>query len=220
MSDATRTDEGPDSMTTDIFLAFCIYAVAMSITPGPANFLVLASGARHGVLQSLPVIFGIATGLGAMVLVSGMGLFELLGKSPAFLLALKIVGLVYIAWLAWKIMTSRSGGAPSPDGRAQKVVSYPNGLALPLFNPKAWVMAFGAVTSYTSPGAGGQQVALIALTFLAINAPCMMVWAAFGGFMSRLLTNPRRDLAFKLTMGGLLLLSTVPIAKELLDLSR
>jgi threonine/homoserine/homoserine lactone efflux protein len=218
--DAPPLDEGPDPMTPDIFLAFCIYAVAMSITPGPANFLVLASGARHGVVQSLPVIFGIATGLGAMVLVSGMGLFELLGRNPALLLALKAVGLAYIAWLAWKIMTARGGGAPGTDERGQKVVSYPNGLALPLFNPKAWVMAFGAVTSYTSPGAGGRQVALIALTFLVINAPCMMVWAAFGGFMSRLLTDPRRDLAFKLTMGGLLLMSTVPIARELVEVSR
>ncbi|UUC91531.1 MULTISPECIES: LysE family translocator [Comamonas] len=204
-------------MSVDLFLAFCVYALAMSISPGPANFLVLASGARHGALCSLPLIIGIATGLGAMVLVSGLGLFELLGSNLIFLLLMKIIGLAYIAWLAWKIMTSPIDGAPSPDGKAQMVVSFRAGLALPLFNPKAWIMAFGAVTSYTSPDADGRQIALVAMTFLVINAPCMLVWAAFGDFMSRLLTNPRRDLAFKLTMGGLLLLSIVPIARSLLQ---
>jgi threonine/homoserine/homoserine lactone efflux protein len=205
-------------MSMQLFLAFCIYAVAMSITPGPANFLVLASGARFGVLRSLPVILGIATGLGAMVLVSGLGLFELLGKNRTFLLVLKAVGIAYIAYLAWKLMTSSpTGASPEPDGKAQKVISFPSGLALPLFNPKAWIMAFGAVTSYTSPGAGVQQIALIAFTFLVINAPCMTVWAAFGGVIARLLTNRRRDLIFKLAMGALLLLSIVPSAKELFE---
>jgi threonine/homoserine/homoserine lactone efflux protein len=204
-------------MSIELFLAFCIYAVAMSITPGPANFLVLASGARFGTLRSLPVIFGIATGLGAMVLVSGLGLFELLGKNQRFLLALKAIGIAYIAYLAWKLMTAPGGSEPKTEGTAQKVVTYTNGLALPLFNPKAWIMAFGAVTSYTSPGAGVQQIALIALTFLVINAPCMMVWAAFGGVISRLLTNRRRDLAFKLAMGALLLVSIIPSAKELFE---
>jgi len=209
-------------MNIELFLAFCLYAVAMSITPGPANFLVLASGARHGPVRSLPMILGIATGLGGMVLVSGLGLFELLGRSPGFLLALKGVGLLYIAYLAWKLMTAPGGEAPvaegqGVDGQPAAAVSFPSGLALPLFNPKAWIMAFGAVTSYTSPAAGLPQVGLVALTFLVINAPCMLVWAVFGGFMSRLLTSPRRDLAFKLLMGGLLLLSIVPIARELLE---
>ena len=207
-------------MTLELFLAFCLYAVAMSITPGPANFLVLASGARHGPIRSLPMILGIATGLGGMVLVSGLGLFELLGRSPAFLLALKALGLLYIAYLAWQLMTAPRGAAPEAADvpRAEAAaVSFPSGLALPLFNPKAWIMAFGAVTSYTSPAAGLLQIGLVALTFLLINAPCMLVWAVFGGFMSRLLTSPSRDLAFKLLMGGLLLLSIVPIGRELLE---
>ncbi len=204
-------------MSIELFLAFCVYAVAMSITPGPANFLVLASGARHGVLPTLPMVLGIATGLGAMVLVSGLGLFELLGRHPLFLQGLKAAGIAYIAYLAWKLMTSPASKEPDTDGKALTVVSFPSGLALPLFNPKAWIMAFGAVTSYTSPGAGVPQIALIATAFLLINAPCMLVWASFGGFMARLLSNPRRDLAFKLAMGGLLLLSIVPIARELLE---
>lgn len=206
-------------MTIELFLAFCLYAVAMSITPGPANFLVLASGARHGTMRSLPMILGIATGLGGMVLVSGLGLFELLGQRPGVLLALKALGLLYIAYLAWQLMTAPRSSAPNDGhaaGAAAPAVSFPSGLALPLFNPKAWIMAFGAVTSYTSPAAGLPQIGLVALTFLLINAPCMLVWAVFGGFMSRLLTSPARDLTFKLLMGGLLLLSLVPMGRELL----
>lgn len=205
-------------MRLDLFGAFCVYAVVTSLTPGPANLLVLASGARHGALRTLPVILGIAAGLGAMVLVSGLGLWELLGHHPGLLSALKAAGIAYIACLAWQLMRARGGAAPAQVGPAQPALSWLNGLALPLFNPKAWIMALGAVTSYTPPGAGLQGLALVAISFVLINAPCMLVWAGFGGFISRLLTHPGRELAFNGAMGGLLLLSILPAARELLDL--
>jgi threonine/homoserine/homoserine lactone efflux protein len=83
-------------------------------------------------------------------------------------------------------------------------------------NPKAWVMAVGAVLAYTSPlGGYTLQVFLIALLFFLFGTPCSMVWVFFGQYLRRFLTRPRHLKVFNIAMSLVLVVSLIPVIKSL-----
>jgi threonine/homoserine/homoserine lactone efflux protein len=101
-------------MTLDILIALAGYALVTSVTPGPNNFMLLASGVNFGFLRSIPHALGIGVGFFALLIATGFGLGALLIAYPALNLALKLVGGAYLLYLAWRIGMSRSMG----EGRA------------------------------------------------------------------------------------------------------
>jgi threonine/homoserine/homoserine lactone efflux protein len=82
-------------------------------------------------------------------------------------------------------------------------------------NPKAWMMALGAVTTYTTPAAYFHlQILLIVLVLAVVGVASTSVWVLFGQLIRRYLTTPRRRIAFNWTMAGLLILSVAPVLIE------
>ena len=94
-------------MSLPDILAFALFAFVSSITPGPNNLMLLASGASFGLRRTVPHMLGVAVGFGAMLLALGAGLAELYRALPWAQLALKIAGSAYLLWLAWRIATAR-----------------------------------------------------------------------------------------------------------------
>jgi len=194
-------------MTPDLFLAFATFAFVSSVTPGPNNMMLLASGANFGMRRTLPHMLGIGIGFSVMILGLGLGLVALFERFPLAYDVLKGLAVVYMLWLAWKIAhastpdTARSGGRP---------LTFLQAAAFQWVNPKAWAMALTALTAY-APGQTLAAVVLVALIFGAINLPTVSVWALMGREMRRFLTNPRRLALFNWTMAAALLLSLWPV---------
>ena len=78
-------------------------------------------------------------------------------------------------------------------------------------NPKAWVMAIGAMTTYLPQGFGPRDVALVAAVFFVIGLVCVGAWAGFGVAMRRVLQNPRSVRVFNVVMALLLVATLYPI---------
>jgi len=194
-------------MTPDLFLAFATFAFVSSVTPGPNNMMLLASGANFGMRRTLPHMLGIGIGFSVMILGLGLGLVALFERFPLAYDVLKGLAVVYMLWLAWKIAhasapdTARSGGRP---------LTFLQAAAFQWVNPKAWAMALTALTAY-APGQTLAAVVLVALIFGAINLPTVSVWALMGREVRRFLTNPRRLALFNWTMAAALLLSLWPV---------
>lgn len=98
-------------MPPETLLAFITYAFVTSITPGPNNTMLLASGVNYGFVRSLPHVLGISIGFGVMVVGVGAGLGRLFEDYPSLYAALRIVGGAYLLYLAWQIATA----APMQD---------------------------------------------------------------------------------------------------------
>lgn len=95
-------------------------------------------------------------------------------------------------------------------------MSFLRAAAFQWINPKAWIMAVGAVATYTTRAFDMRlQVLLITLTFAAVGVASTATWALFGQAIRRFLTTRPRRIAFNATLAALLLLSVVPIAAEL-----
>ncbi len=190
-------------------LALSLYTVVTSITPGPNNMMVLASGVNFGFRRTVPHILGISAGFAVMIVLMGTGLGAVFEVYPWLNSVLRWVGGGYLLYLAWKI--ARSNAPDAPDGAAGKPLGFVGAAAFQWVNPKAWVMALGAVATYLPAHPSLSSVATVALLMAAINAPCVGVWAAFGVGLRRFLTEPSRLRVFNVTMAGLLVLSLYPI---------
>ena len=125
-------------MTYDILSALIGFAFATSITPGPNNMMLLASGANFGVRRTVPHMLGISLGHAFMVFLVGSGLAQLFHRYPQADLVLKLAATLYMLWLAWKI----ANAAPPREGEAKgRPFSFVQAAAFQWVNPKAWAMA-------------------------------------------------------------------------------
>jgi threonine/homoserine/homoserine lactone efflux protein len=192
-------------------LPLIIYGFVSSITPGPNNFMLLASGVNFGFRRSIPHILGIGAGFMSLMLAVGLGLGALLSAYPPLHLMLKIVGGAYLLYLAWKIASSRTLGS-AKDSRSQPM-TFLQAAAFQWVNVKAWVMAIGAMSIYANPDAPFVSAVVIAVILAVVNLPCVSTWAAFGVALRGFLADPVRLKWFNITMGVLLAATLWPMLR-------
>ncbi|MEO1745409.1 MAG: LysE family translocator [Pseudomonadota bacterium] len=192
-------------MQYELLLALMAFAFASSITPGPNNMMLLASGANFGFRRTVPHMLGISIGHAFMVFLVGVGLAQMFVAFPIIKQVMQVLAALYMLWLAWKI----ANAAPTKPGDAGgEPFTFFQAAAFQWVNPKAWGMALTAVTAY-APGDTAFAMMLVAVTFASINLPSVSVWTVLGQQMRRFLTNPARLRAFNWTMAALLVGSLV-----------
>lgn len=168
------------------------FSFVSSVTPGPNNVLLWASGARFGVRQTVPHIVGTAIGIGAMALGAAAGIAALIGAFPELSVVMRTAGSAYLLYLAWRIARS---GSSDPIALARPL-GFRAAAAFQLVNPKAWIFALGAVTTFRPadvPIAPGTL--LVATVMVVVILPTAWLWAAGGGTLSRLLSEGGRGRA-------------------------
>lgn len=196
-------------MSLELLLPLCTFAAVSSITPGPNNAMILASGLNYGFVRSLPHLFGITCGFAFMIFATGMGLHAVFEQVPMLQVVLKYGGAIYLLWLAWKLAHA------APMSGEQAALSKPMGFfgaaAFQWINPKAWVMALSALTTYLPQGFKASDVALLAGVFGVIGIFCVGAWALFGVAMRRVLQDPRSVRIFNIAMALLLVATLYPM---------
>ncbi len=194
-------------MTPDLFLALLAFAFVTSVTPGPNNVMLLASGVNFGFWRTVPHMAGIAIGHAVMVFLVGVGLMGLFINYPPAQIALRLISTAYMLYLAWKIANAAPPAGAQAEGRP---LTFLQAAAFQWVNPKAWVMSLGAVAIY-APGQAWGAVAWVALGFLSVGWTTTVIWTALGVGVRRLLQRPQWLRAFNYTMAALLLASLWPV---------
>lgn len=197
-------------MQLDTLLALFLFAFTTSITPGPNNMMLFASGVNFGFARTIPHMLGIGAGFFVLLLAVGLGLGALLHSVPLIYTALKFAGGAYLVWIAWKIGSSRSLG----EGKASaRPMTFLQAAAFQWVNPKAWVMAVSAMATYTSSDSYLLSVLFVGLVFALVNVPSVSTWAGFGSALRQWLSEPSRLKWFNITMVVLLVVSLWPMLK-------
>ncbi|MFC3076439.1 LysE family translocator [Shinella pollutisoli] len=197
-------------MPIEIFLALLVFAFTTSITPGPNNMMLFASGVNFGFVRTIPHMVGIGVGFFVLLIAVGFGLGALLETVPLLYTVLKFAGGAYLLWIAWKIGTSRSLG----EGKAgARPMNFLEAAAFQWVNPKAWVMAVSAMATYTDPRNHTLSVLLVGVAFALVNFPSVSTWAGFGSALRQWLAEPARLKWFNITMALLLVASLWPMLR-------
>lgn len=179
-----------------------LYMFSMTITPGPNNVMLTASGANYGFWRTMPHILGILGGCFLLFSAIALGLGLLFERYPWVQMLLRIVGSAYLLYLAWKIAT-----APPPDLRLRgegRPLTFWQAAAFQFANPKAWVMGLALMAGFLPEGGDTLINALLLAAFAeAVALPCIALWAGFGLAIGRLLKSVRAWRVFNMLMGGL-----------------
>lgn len=198
-------------MPAALLWGLAVFCFVSSITPGPNNLMLMASGVNFGVRRTVPHALGVGLGFVVMVAVVGLGLAGVFARYPALLVAMKWVGAAYMVWLAAKLARA----APLTSGAAAgRPMTFLQAAAFQWVNPKAWIMALTAVATYTDPADYTRTVLVVALVFGIVNLPCISTWALFGTAMRGALGRPATLRAFNWIMAALLVASLYPVFTE------
>lgn len=181
-------------------LPLTLFAFSMSVTPGPNNVMLTASGANYGFRRTLPHMLGVSLGFCSLIVVAAMGLGAVFTHYPGLQASLRVVGSGYLLYLAWRI-----AHAPPPSERAPgegRPLRFHEAAAFQYVNPKAWVMAITAVGTFTLAGEGyAASAAAVAVVCTLVNLPSVSLWAGFGVAIARVLRTPAAWRTFNVAMG-------------------
>lgn len=200
-------------MTFDIFLALLAFALVSTVTPGPNNAMLVASGANFGFRRSLPHMAGITVGFPLMIGLVGLGLMQVLDAYPLVDRGLRILSVAYLVWLAWKIATA-APRLPDVPETAGVPLTFLQAAGFQWINPKAWTMATYAIVQFATTEDGtrsGAAVTSVVLAFALVSVPSVTAWTALGQQMRRFLTSAARLRAFNWIMAALLVLTLYPV---------
>lgn len=194
-------------------MSMALFAITTSVTPGPNNILVMTSGLNFGVRKSLPLLTGICVGFTLMLLLVGLGFGHIFNLYPHLSLLIKITGTVYLVYLAYLIAKSRS----VENGHKQaSPLGFLKGALFQWVNAKAWVVAIGAITAFTTAGEQNTiQNLAVATTFFLLSFPCVGVWLIFGTLLRQKLENDVYLRRLNMSMAFLLLLSVFPVIRDI-----
>tara|TARA_B100001057_G_scaffold327738_1_gene328056 strand:- start:4551 stop:5174 length:624 start_codon:yes stop_codon:yes gene_type:complete len=178
-------------MSLSIYPAFFIFALVMVVTPGPANLLLMSSGASHGFYKSFPFVIGVTCGKIFLTIGLGVGFLSILNSNALFLQILKLIGTAYICWLSYKLLYLDFNSQNSKFENTTP--NFINGLFVHPLNPKGWAMVIAAYTQFTSIGniqseiSWIMEVIIIASTFFCIQIFSHSLWCWSGDLIFKFL---------------------------------
>jgi threonine/homoserine/homoserine lactone efflux protein len=156
-------------MSLEIYLAYLLACVMLTLIPGPTVTLIIATSLRHGTRAGLLNVAGTQLGLATIIGLLVVGLASIVATMGWWFDWVRLAGAAYLAWLGWKLLRSSGdlaapGGAPAPPGGFVL-----QGFLVMLSNPKA-LLFFGAfIPQFVDPrGDYVAQTALLGATAMAV----------------------------------------------------
>jgi threonine/homoserine/homoserine lactone efflux protein len=192
----------PSELTT--LLIFC---TAMSFSPGPNTTLSTALAANHGLRRALRFCLAVPTGWTLLMLASGLGLGALVLGVPALRWGVKVLGVAYMLWLAWRLAQA-SSLAQVDERRLQ--VSFLQGIGLQFVNIKAWMLALTLSAGWVVNAGGqpadnpGQRLAIICAVMMLFAFVSNLTYALAGSLLRGWLAQGRRLLWFNRALAAVL----------------
>ena len=189
-----------------LFLAMLAFSLAMSITPGPVNMVILSSGVNYGVKRTIPYVSGATVGFTLLLLFIGLGFFQFIKAYPSFLTYLAVAGSLYIIYMGYKIASSH----PEIKVKKSDIPKFYEGFLLQWLNPKAWIASISGVSIFSRSEGYGSFLLFVSIYFVVCYAS-LAIWALVGEKISFLLKNRFRLRLFNLFIGLLLIATAIYI---------
>lgn len=196
-------------MSWTLFVSLLPFAFVMSITPGPNNLMVAASGVNFGFRRTMPHMLGVTIGFPIMLICIGLGLGAIIGHSIILQMAIKYLGSAYLIFTA--IQLALSTGAKQIASPLQPK-TFVEAAAFQWINPKAWMMGVSSMATYSAGGTNQSlQTVLLSIVWGFMALIAVIIWTLFGAMIADRLQNPRALRVFNLTMAAALIASLLPV---------
>ena len=191
-------------------LPLLTYVATMSVTPGPNNLMLAASGVNFGFRRTVPHMLGISIGHGIQVAIVAGLLAWVMAWLNDMRLGLVLTGCAYLLWLAWR---QAQAGQPG-GGKSAQPLGFVGAALFQWVNPKAWMMVLNAAILFLPRGGGWGAALSLAVVCTLVNFPCIALWAVVGDRLRFRLRDPRALRVFNYAMALLLAATAVWILAD------
>ena len=186
-------------MSATELLALLAFCTAMSFSPGPNTTLSTALAANHGLRHAMRFCLAVPAGWTLLMVACGLGLGALVAGVPAMGWAIKIVGVSYMLWLAYKL----AGAAQLAQVDASRLdVTFSEGVGLQFLNIKAWMLALTLTAGWVVNAGGrpaanpGERLAIISAIMVVFAFSSNFLYALVGSLLRQWLLQGTRLLWF------------------------
>lgn len=160
-------------------------------SPGPVPIALAAVSASYGIKQGLPFYFGNLTGLIVALVAAGLGLAVLFSTFPSLELAFKIVGGLFILYVAWKLSSAPANLPTNDASSARSAPSFVDGLTLSVFNPKAYAAFMAIFSQFMLPfPSHTMSLTVTGIVCLVLVTIIDFTWLSCGRLIAPLLKKP------------------------------
>jgi threonine/homoserine/homoserine lactone efflux protein len=162
----------PDLST---LLTYSLACTVLFITPGPDMSLFLAKTMAGGRRAGMAAMLGAMAGCSVHTLLAALGLSALLAASVTAFTVLKIVGALYLLWMAFDAIRNGSALHVKNEGKAEVSFwkTFLVGVGINLTNPKVvlfFVTFLPQFVDAADPHAA-DKLLFLGLYFIALTAP-------------------------------------------------
>lgn len=185
-----------------LLFAMFSFSLAMSISPGPVNFVIVSSGASYGVRKTFRFVSGATIGFTLLLAFIGFGFHQVLELYPAFLKYLTIAGALFIVYMGYLIATSK----PELKLEQPALRTFSQGFLLQWLNPKAWMACVSGVSLFSAPEDSTQFITFL-LIYFTVCYLSLFAWSLLGDKATLLLNTELKLKLFNWLMGALLVVT-------------
>jgi threonine/homoserine/homoserine lactone efflux protein len=191
-------------------IPYMLYTFSSAITPGPNNFMILNSGLHFGVKKSLPHFWGICLGFGLMMFLVALGMGKIFATYTSIRPIFKIIGSIYMLYLAKKIITSDTTN-DHQENVDKKPITFFQACLFQWVNPKAWLMGVGVISLFSLTANYFHNALIIGLVYCLVCLPCVGAWLYFGAILQKILKTEKQRRWFNIGMAVCLVASILLI---------
>ena len=156
----------------------------------------------------MPFCLAVPTGWTLLMLACGLGLGALVLGVPALRWGVKLLGVAYMLWLAWKL----AGTATLSEVDQTRInVTFLQGVGLQFLNIKAWMLALTLTAGWVVNAAGqpasnpGERLAIICGVMVLFAFTSNFAYALTGSLLRQWLRQGRRLVWFNRVLAGVLM---------------
>ncbi len=199
-------------MSATELTALLLFCTAMSFSPGPNTTLSTALAANLGLKRALRFCLAVPAGWTLLMLATGLGLGALITGVPALRWGVKLGGVAYMLWLAWKLA---GAGQLAQVDTARLNVTFWQGVGLQFLNIKAWMLALTLTAGWVVNAAGqpaanpGERLAIICAVMMLFAFSSNFTYALVGSLLRQWLAQGRRLLWFNRALACVLVATAV-----------
>ncbi|WP_296593299.1 LysE family translocator [Methylophaga sp.] len=158
-------------MPIEVYAVFIFTSALLALAPGPDNIFVLTQSALYGKRSGILITLGLCTGLVFHTYLVAFGVATIIQTSDWALSALKVIGALYLVYLAWQMLNSQTQELSGKDVVLSDTNLYLRGIVMNVTNPKVSIFFLAFLPQFASSNYGAitPQIILLGTIFGAVS---------------------------------------------------
>jgi len=158
-------------MPIEVYAVFIFTSALLALAPGPDNIFVLTQSALYGKRSGILITLGLCTGLVFHTCLVAFGVATIIQTSDWALSALKVIGALYLVYLAWQMLNSQTDELSGKGVVVSDTNLYLRGIVMNVTNPKVSIFFLAFLPQFASSNYGAitPQIILLGTIFGAVS---------------------------------------------------